>query len=140
MPRSSPVRSAELEALGEISQAVSSSLDVSEVLKTIVTDAVRLSGAEGGSIFEFDAETELFHVRTAYGTSVELVEALRRTRIGLRDTLVGEAAASGEARQVPEIMPARLDAHLSVLHAAGLAVDADCPSSPRRGDSGRARG
>jgi signal transduction histidine kinase/CheY-like chemotaxis protein len=110
---------AELEALGEISQAVSSSLDVSEVLKTIVTDAVRLSGAEGGSIFEFDAETELFHVRTAYGTSDELVEALRRTRIGLRDTLVGQAAASGEARQVPDISQARLDAHLSVLHAAG---------------------
>ena len=110
---------AELQAFGEISQAVSSSLDVSEVLKTIVTDAVRLSGAEGGSIFEFDAETELFHVRTAYGTSDELVEALRRTRIGLRDTLVGQAAVSGEARQVPDITQARLDAHLSVLHAAG---------------------
>jgi signal transduction histidine kinase/DNA-binding response OmpR family regulator len=110
---------AELQALGEISQAVSSSLDVSEVLKTIVTDAVRLSGAEGGSIFEFDAETELFHVRTAYGTSDELVEALRRTPIGLQDTLVGQATVSGEARQVPDIIQARLDVHLSVLHAAG---------------------
>ena len=110
---------AELQALGDISQAVSSSLDVIEVLNTIVTDAVRLSGADGGSIFEYDAETELFHVRTAYGTSDELLEALRRTRIGLRDTLVGQAAASGEAKQVPDIAHAPLDAHLAELHAAG---------------------
>ena len=110
---------AELQALGDISQAVSSSLDVIEVLNTIVTDAVRLSGAEGGSIFEYDAKTELFHVRTAYGTSDELVEALRRTRIGLRDTLVGQAAASGEAKQVPDIAQAHHDAHLAQLHAAG---------------------
>ena len=44
----------ELRALGEISQAVSSSLDLDEVLTTIVTRAAELSGADGGSIFEFD--------------------------------------------------------------------------------------
>ena len=76
----------ELEALGETSQAVSSSLDLQQVLTTIVTRAVELSGAEGGSIFEFDDETKEFQVRTFYGTSRPLVEALRATRIHLDET------------------------------------------------------
>jgi GAF domain-containing protein len=38
----------ELRALGEVSQAVSSSLDPDEVLTTIVTRAAELSGADGG--------------------------------------------------------------------------------------------
>ena len=47
----------ELHALGEISQAVSSTLDLDEVLHTIVARAAQLSGTEGGSIFEYDAAT-----------------------------------------------------------------------------------
>ena len=39
-----------------------------------------LSGTEGGSIFEFDDEAEEFEIRTAYGTSEELLAALRATR------------------------------------------------------------
>ena len=87
----------ELEALGETSQAVSSSLDLQQVLTTIVTRAVELSGAEGGSIFEFDDETKEFQVRTFYGTSRPLVEALRATRIHLDETFVGRAAARRRA-------------------------------------------
>ena len=46
----------ELRALGEISQAVSSSLDLDEVLDHDRANArSQLSGTEGGSIFEFDA-------------------------------------------------------------------------------------
>jgi len=86
----------ELRALGEISQAVSSSLDLDEVLTTIVTRAVQLSGTAGGSIFEFDQATRLFHLRTCYGTEPELVTALAATRIHLDETFLGRAAASGE--------------------------------------------
>ena len=43
-PRSSPRRSTQLEALREVGDAVSSSLDLDEVLQTIVTHAVRLTG------------------------------------------------------------------------------------------------
>jgi hypothetical protein len=41
----------ELQALGEVSQAVSSSLDLETVLKTIVTRAVELSGSYSGIIY-----------------------------------------------------------------------------------------
>ena len=93
----------ELRALGEISQAVSSSLDLDEVLTTIVARAVQLSGTEGGSIFEFDQATRLFHVRTCFGTEPELVAALRATRIHLDETFVGRAAASGEPQSAPDL-------------------------------------
>ena len=109
----------ELHVLGAVSQAVSSTLDVQEVLGTILRHAVRLSDTEGGSIFEFDPEAGEFRVRTAYGTSAELVEALRRTRFTLSGTLVGAAAGSGEPKQVADIAAARRDAHLELLHAAG---------------------
>ena len=79
----------ELRVLGEISQAVSSSLDLDEVLTTIVARAVELSGAEGGSIFEFDDETSLFGIRASFGTDEELVEKIRHVRIHLLETFLG---------------------------------------------------
>ncbi len=109
----------ELEALGETSQAVSSSLDLQQVLTTIVTRAVELSGAEGGSIFEFDDETKEFHVRTFYGTSRPLVEALRATRIHLDETFVGRAAAAGEPRQAPDLELEPSDPHIDQVRRAG---------------------
>ena len=40
----------ELRALGEVSQAVNSTLDLETVLSTIVAKAVQLSGTEAGAI------------------------------------------------------------------------------------------
>ena len=108
----------QLEALGEVGQAVSSSLDPDQVLAMIIMQAVQLSGTDGGSIFEFDDAEEAFVVRTAYGTSADLVDALRRTRIGLHDTLVGRAAREGRPIQVPDLRNEHLDAHLQQLHDA----------------------
>jgi signal transduction histidine kinase/CheY-like chemotaxis protein len=109
----------ELKALGEVSQAVSSSLDLDEMLHTIVTRAVRLSNTDGGSIFEFDPETGEFHVRVCAGTSDELVEALRTTRIRIEETLVGRAAAGGQALQSPDLELEPSDPHLEALRRAG---------------------
>jgi signal transduction histidine kinase/DNA-binding response OmpR family regulator len=109
----------QLEALGEVGQAVSSSLDPDQVLAMIIMHAVQLSGTDGGSIFEFDDTDEAFVIRTAYGTSTELVDVLRRTYIGLNETLVGRAAKEGRPIQVPDLRNENLDAHLRQLHDAG---------------------
>ena len=109
----------QLEALRDVGEAVSSSLDLDRVLHTIVTHAVQLSEADGGSIFEYDETDQEFRVRAAYGTSSQLVEQLRRTRIDLQSTLVGRAAVSGRPLQVPDLREAPLDAHLQCLHDAG---------------------
>ena len=49
---SSRNRSAELRALGEVSQAVNSTLDLETVLNTIVAKAVQLSDTDAGAIYD----------------------------------------------------------------------------------------
>ena len=44
----------ELRALGEVSQAVNSTLDLETVLDTIVTKAAQLAGTEAGAIYVYD--------------------------------------------------------------------------------------
>ncbi len=109
----------QLEALAEIGQAISSTLDPDEVLGTIVLHAVELSGADGGSLLEFDEGSGLFRVRTAYGTSEPVITALEATRIHVDETLVGRVALSGAPIQVPDLGKVALDPHLAVLHDAG---------------------
>ena len=109
----------QLEALGEVGEAVSSSLDLDEVLTAIVTNAVRLSGTDGGSILEFDPDAEEFRVRTAFGTTAEVLDALRRMRLGLHDTLIGRAALSRTPLQVPDLAVRADDVHLRTLRDAG---------------------
>jgi len=109
----------QLEALAEVGTAVSSSLDADQVLTTIVTHAVELSGTDGGSLMEYDEVTHLFGVRTAYGTSPSVIDALRATRIHVDETLVGRAALSRQAIQLPNLELTELDPHLQVLYDGG---------------------
>ena len=109
----------ELEGLRHVGEAVSSSLDLNEVLSTIVTHAVQLSRTEGGSIFEFIDEEEMFEIRTAFGTSGELLAELRATRVGLHETLVGRAALTRTPMAVADIADVPPDAHLTKLARAG---------------------
>ena len=109
----------QLEALAEVGEAVSSSLDADEVLGTIVTTAVELSGTDGGSLMEFDEDSRLFRVRTAIGTPEEVVQALRDSRIHIDQTFVGRACLAGTPMQVPDLDAVERDPHLEVLHAAG---------------------
>jgi signal transduction histidine kinase/DNA-binding response OmpR family regulator len=107
----------QLEALGEIGRAVSSSLDVDEVLDRIVTHAVELSGTDGGSLMELSGDR--FQVRTVYGTSPETMDRLRNTRIEVDGTLVGLAATERRPQQVPDLREVPMDPHLRVLRDAG---------------------
>lgn len=109
----------EMEALAEVGKAVSSTLDPDEVLTTIVEHAVELSGADGGSLMEYDEESRLFRVRTTYGTSDEVRERLTTVRIHLDESLVGRAASSGTPVQVADLSEIELDPHLRLLFDAG---------------------
>ena len=59
----------ELKALGEVSQAVSSILDLETVLSSIVRHAVQISKTDAGTIYEFDETGEVFVPRINYGVS-----------------------------------------------------------------------
>lgn len=109
----------ELEALAEVGEALNTSLDADEVLRTIVDFAVQLSGADGGSLLDFDEETGLFRIRLATGTSPEVLEALRHTRIHIDETLVGRACREGRTLHVRDLDAYPLDPHLAILREDG---------------------
>ena len=94
---------AELRALGEVTQAVNSSVDLETVLTTIVTKATQLSGTEAGAIYVFDDTNHEFQLRATYGLSESIVAELRRSRIRLGQTGVSEAVERRAPIQVPDI-------------------------------------
>jgi signal transduction histidine kinase len=93
----------ELQALGEVSQAVNSTLDLQTVLSTIVAKAVQLSGTEAGAIYVFNDRQREFHLRATYGMDQELIDALTRRHIGLDDPNVREALAQPEPIQAADL-------------------------------------
>src|SRR5262249_45333076 len=86
----------ELRALGEVSQAVSSTLDLETVLETIVSRAVQLSGSDQGIVYEFDEGTQSFHQWATHQVSAEHMEAVRAAPIRLGDSALGRAAVLRE--------------------------------------------
>ena len=93
----------ELQALGEVSQAVNSTLDLETVLSTIVGKAVQLSGTEAGAIYGYDGQWHEFRLRATYGMDQALIDALSRRHIGLDDPTVAEVFAQREPTQVADL-------------------------------------
>jgi two-component system, NtrC family, sensor kinase len=94
----------ELRALGEVGQAVSSTLDLQTVLSTIVRHAVQLSGTSGGVIYEYDEAAEEFHLRASHLMEAEVVEALQATPVRLGQGATGRAATMRVPVQLPDIL------------------------------------
>jgi two-component system, NtrC family, sensor kinase len=97
----------ELQALGEVSRAVGSTLDLETVLRTIVARAVELSGTLGGVIYEYEDDSREFHVKATHQMEREQYEMLRATPVRLGQGAVGQAGALGKAVQVPDILDAQ---------------------------------
>ena len=110
---------AQLEALREVGDAVGSSLDLDQVLDQIVSNAVRLTRTDGGSIMEYDESSDSFHVRAAAGSSPELLKELRAITIDRETTLVGRAATDHKTLEVPDLAGKALDPHLDTLFRDG---------------------
>jgi signal transduction histidine kinase len=75
----------ELRALGEVSQAINSSLELDTVLSTIVAKAVELSNTDAGAIYVFDREADEFHLSATYGMSEEMVRQIEERHLHGRD-------------------------------------------------------
>src|SRR4029450_11590556 len=71
-------RNRDLTALGEVGRAVSSTLDLKVVLKSIVDRAVDLSGTDGGSIFYYREKTGAFELGETTGLNDEVVATFRK--------------------------------------------------------------
>ena len=93
----------ELRALGEVSQAVNSTLDLETVLSTIVAKAVQLSGTEAGAIYVFDNVQREFRLRATYGMDQAFIDVLARQHIGLDDPSIEQALVQPEPIQVADL-------------------------------------
>ncbi|HKS93516.1 MAG TPA: GAF domain-containing protein [Gammaproteobacteria bacterium] len=99
----------ELQALGEVSQAVGSTLDLDAVLETIVGRAVQLSGSDQGVIYEFDDAGQTFHQRATHGMSAEYVRVMETAPIRVGEGAIGRAAVT---RQPVEVVDMQKDIQL----------------------------
>jgi signal transduction histidine kinase len=98
----------ELKALGEVSRAVSSTLDLQTVLTTIVARAVQLSAASGGgAIYEYDDITEEFRPQATHGMAPALSEALHEAPIRLGEGAMGQAGLTRTPVQSADILDDR---------------------------------
>ena len=93
----------ELQALGEVTRAVNSTLDLEKVLETIVAKAVQLSGTDAGAIYVYSARRREYRLRATYGMDEDLVRAVRRQTGHLGSTSVRDAVARREPVQVPDL-------------------------------------
>jgi signal transduction histidine kinase len=96
----------ELRALGEVGQAVSSTLDLETVLRTIASRATRLTGTDGGVIYEYDEAREEFRLRATDRLPEELIATLRAAPIPKGEGAVGRLAVAAEPVQVRDIADA----------------------------------
>lgn len=93
----------ELKALGEVGQAVSSTLDLRRVLETVVTRAVELGEADGGAIFRYRRRVGEFFLWHAVGFDERMESSLRETRIAAAETLMGETVRTHEPVQIHDL-------------------------------------
>jgi GAF domain-containing protein/anti-sigma regulatory factor (Ser/Thr protein kinase) len=96
----------ELQALGEVGQAISSTLDLRTVLSTIVARATQLSGTDAGVIYEYDEPREVFVPRATEHLESEIVETMLATPVRKGEGATGRLAEMPEPIQVPDILAA----------------------------------
>jgi signal transduction histidine kinase len=92
----------ELKALGDVTQAVNSTLDLETVLSTIAAKAVQLSGTEAGVIYVFDEFAQTFRVRASYGLSEELIAAIKGQELGASDA-IRQATRDKQPQEIADI-------------------------------------
>jgi len=96
-------RNRDLTALGEVGRAVSSTLNLKIVLKTIVDRAVDLSGTDAGSIFYFRQELGRFELGETSGLDEETIARLRKLDIASGQTGLGEAIGNRQSLEIPDV-------------------------------------
>jgi two-component system, NtrC family, sensor kinase len=110
---------AELRALGEVSHAVNSTLDLETVLSTIVAKAVQLSSTEAGAIYVFSKLRQKFRLRATYGMSEDMIAALGKHSVGLGESYIGAASHSGAPVQVPDLQSEPASAIRDIVMGSG---------------------
>jgi signal transduction histidine kinase len=111
---------AELRALSEVGQAISSTLDLQAVLSTIVARATELTGTDAGVVYEYDEQREVFLPRATEHLEAEVVETMLATPVRKGEGATGRLAEVHEPIQLADILEAPAESRVrSVLVRAG---------------------
>jgi GAF domain-containing protein/CheY-like chemotaxis protein len=96
----------ELQALGEVGQTLSSTLDLETVLNTIVSRASQLAGTDSCTVYEYDEQAEAFVFRATHNLAEEVVAVAQRAPIRRGEGVAGRMAVTLEPVQTPDIAAA----------------------------------
>ena len=110
----------ELRALGEVSQAVNSTVDLETVLTTIVAKATQLSNTEAGAIYVFDDANQEFRLRATYGMDDKIVAEIKDRHIHIGETGIGEAVERRVPIQIPDVQNDPSSLVLDLIVRAGF--------------------
>jgi signal transduction histidine kinase len=114
---------AELKALSEVSQSVSSTLDLEKVLNNIVEHAVKLSKTDAGTIYEYHEAEKIFVPMINFGVDKTFVAIMKKAKFGIGDgTVLGMVGETRTALQVPDLTAIRDDRIQYVLEAGFMSV------------------
>ena len=91
-----------LRSLAQVSQAVNSTLDIDQVLNTIVARAVQLSFSDAGLVYELDQHGRL-QPRATHGIPADVTGELAGKPLTLGESVVGRAAAVRDTVQIPDV-------------------------------------
>jgi signal transduction histidine kinase len=93
----------ETRALGEVMQAAGSSLDLQEVLDTVIRHAVKLSHSDGGGIFEYTPSTRAFVAVARCGLGQEFVDLIAATPVDPTEGAVARSIRQTKPWQIPDV-------------------------------------
>ena len=95
----------ELETLARIGRTVTAMLNVDDVLRTVVEEAVQLTGAEEGSLLLLDDESGELYMRASKNFDDDFTRAFR---LHVRDSLAGQVMNTGEPILLDESSPQKI--------------------------------
>ena len=93
----------ELKVLGEVGQAVSSTLDLRSVLVTILNRSMALAEADAGVIFRYSRAERAFRFVEAVGWDEATVKEVRDLNVAEAVTALGEAVANRAPLQIADL-------------------------------------
>ena len=129
-------RNRDLTALGEVGRAVSSTLDLKAVLKTIVDRAVNLSNTDAGSIFYYHKATGSFELGETTGLDADVVAKFRKLDISAKETGLGEAITKRQPLQFADLTQRPSEPLLDAVLAAGFRASLIVPLLAAEGPLG----
>jgi len=109
----------ELRALGEVTKAVNSTIDLETVLNTIVAKAVQLSGTDAGAIYVADETRNQLRLRATQGMSESHTAEITEQGVGFDETIVARAAFQRTPVQVPDLRDEKTTPILDIILCAG---------------------